>query len=327
MIRISTASWFSALAFLVGPSSTHSAQLEAEQFALLSGTEIVLVNAQEAELARLTSDKRAKFSLRWVPGSRRLSYEVKDDAGANRRLVIIDLKGDILNEIAILPRTDPPSYTYFRYVKEVTWLTENMVRVYASINNWNCGILDISVETGKELAAHLGQCGTFVDSADGKHVAYVSLTSGGPDEQRQETVQIDSEDLSYRGSNQVFRVISRPVWSEDSGNVAFVLKTGDTGMVSLAFLDVDGKSDRVPLPSHFGEEASLIWLGADVAVRNETEMLVVNKQEKRTVRATAAMVAQVEKIKSAERQKQQSLRFLDVLRKKFAATECVARPQ
>src|SRR6266496_1715022 len=99
MTRNSTSIWLLICAFVLGPPSGRPVQMQAERFALLKGTEIILLNDSETELASLTSDKRAKISLRWVPGGRRLSYEVKDNGDAMGRLVVIDLKGEILKEI------------------------------------------------------------------------------------------------------------------------------------------------------------------------------------------------------------------------------------
>ncbi len=327
MNRHPTANSYKVSTLLVLLGSVLSAQPQLPKVALLKGTEIILLDDEANELSRLISDKRPKGDLRWAPDGQRLAYQVRPDAGAKGHLVVVGLKGQILKEISIQPVTDPPSFQ-FRYIEDISWLTAHTVRIRGNTNNWNCGVYDIDVDSGKEVSGLIfGQCRAFVGSPDGKHVAYVSLLSGGSDEQRAETVEIDSEHLAYRSPDDALQVLTDPVWSEDSKSVAFIHKSAGLGEVTLAFLSILGKSDRVPLPSHFREGASLTWLGDDVAVRNETEMLVVSQREKRTVRATAAIVARVEQARSAQRRKQETLRSLGALRQKFGATECVALPE
>jgi hypothetical protein len=327
MTRNRTRNWYKVSVALLFLGPAWSMQAQPEKFALLRGAEILLLDGEGHELSKLTSDRRPKGNLLWAVGGQRLAYQVKADDGAKGRLVIIDLKGTVLKEISLQPVTEPPSFQ-FRYIEDVTWLTARTVRVHGSINNWNCGVYDVDVDSGEEIGGLMsGQCRDFVSSPDGKHVAYIGTTSGGPDEQRDDSVEIDSEHLVYRGPGDVLNVVTGPVWSDDSRRVAFVHKNARTGEAALAFLSIDGKSGRVPLPGHFGKGASLTWLGDDVAVRDETEMLAVSQRKKTTVRAAAAMVAKIEHAKSAERRKQESLRSLATLRQKFGATECVALPE
>jgi len=219
-------------------ASAGSLQAQRAKFALLKGAEIILLDGEGHELSRLISDKRPKGNLRWAPGGRRLAYQVKADEGPNGRLIIIDLTGQVLKEISLQPVTDPPSFQ-FRYIEEIAWLTAHTVRVHGSINNWNCGVYDVDVDSGEEISGLIaGQCRVFVSSPDGKHVAYLGATSDGADEQRRETVEIDSEHVAYYGPEGVLRVVADPVWSEDSQMVTFIHKSARTGEAALAFLSI-----------------------------------------------------------------------------------------
>jgi hypothetical protein len=314
-----------------------AAQAQQAEVALLKDvdetTVIILVDEHHKELARLTGDQRRKSDLRWVPDGERLSYHVADPNGALVRLVIVDLKGEILKEIPIEP--NDPEVWRPRFIQDIVWLTERKFRVFGSYNQWNYVTYDVDCETGAISNQLVGQ-GDFIDSPDGKNTAYLSETLGGPDEQRYETIEIEVHALGprvrdpahYTGPDKgVFRVVAGPIWSEDSKRVALIEKMLTTDEAVLGFLSVDGRSDRVPLPSHFDSTATLTWLGDNLAVRDDTEMLVVNYRQKRLVRANAELVTKVEAQLQAKKQKAESHRALNQLRQDCEAKEAIGRPE
>jgi len=101
MTRNRTRNWYKVSVALLFLGPAWSMQAQPEKFPLLRGAEILLLDGEGHELSKLTSDRRPKGNLRWAVGGRRLAYQVKADDGAKGRLVIIDLKGQVLKEISL----------------------------------------------------------------------------------------------------------------------------------------------------------------------------------------------------------------------------------
>ncbi len=144
--------------------------MPAQRIALLKADNVLLAGADGQITATLSNDRRPKSLLRWTQDGQRLSYIVPDTAGAKARLVVIDLSGKVLKEVAIRPMTDPPTEG-LRFVEQLSWITPEKVRVAGSINPHNCEMFDLEIETAAESNWQTGECGSFVASPDGRHVA------------------------------------------------------------------------------------------------------------------------------------------------------------
>ncbi len=117
--------------------------------AFLRGTNVILASQDGSAISELKAETRPKDTLRWLPDGGGLSYTVASQHGGKGRLVIIDLAGQITNEVEIRPPTDPPTEG-MRFVEDVDWVSENVVRIGGSINPRNCENFDLNVKTQKE---------------------------------------------------------------------------------------------------------------------------------------------------------------------------------
>lgn len=122
------------------------AALADNRIALLKDHDILLIGSDGQAAATLGRDTRSKSELRWLPDGRHLSYLVPGSSGAKASLVVVDLAGKVLQEVAIRPATDPPAEG-LRFVEDVAWVSELKIRVSGSINPRNCEMFDLDVET------------------------------------------------------------------------------------------------------------------------------------------------------------------------------------
>jgi len=132
--------------------------------------------------------------------------------------------------------------------ESISRVDRRRIAAYGSFNNWNCGVIYIDVEKGEEIAGGSGQCGSFSNSPDAKHVASLETTSGGPDEERIDNVVIGKS--SYPGGNPGNLVVTSLNWSPDSNRVASIQHNVNTGESALCVLSIQGRRTRVPSPSH-----------------------------------------------------------------------------
>jgi hypothetical protein len=134
-------------------------------------------------------DERGKWLLRWLPGGDRLSYFVKDSAGAMARIVVIDLNGRTLSEAPF--RTPDQHVIGMRFVEEAEWITDHEVRLSGSVNPWNCESLRFNIDSLEASDEHVGGCSSFHFSADGRHVAYLGLGRQEPEKDVRDAIMLD----------------------------------------------------------------------------------------------------------------------------------------
>jgi Tol biopolymer transport system component len=272
-----------------------------DRIALLKADDVIVVGADRKIITRLAGDSRHKSLLRWLPDGQRLSYLVPDDRGAKARLVVVDLKGTFVKEIPLRAVTDPPTEG-LRFVEDVAWISASDIRVMGSVNPRNCEIFDVDLATSKESNGHFGECGSFAESPDGNHLAYLRPVNQGADSDRKDSVEIDDEKNLYSGGDAGIRVISGPIWSEDSGRVAFIEKQRDSGEVAVTTISTGRNVDRVPVPADGLEHPKLMWVDSKLVIKDGAAFLIDSRL--RTVTpVTPSVSARIESIKRSERQK------------------------
>jgi hypothetical protein len=226
-------------------------------------------------------DERGKWLLRWLPGGDRLSYFVKDSAGAMARIVVIDLDGRILSEAPF--RTPDQHVLGMRFVEDAEWLTDHEVRLSGSANPWNSEILRFNIDSLKESDWHIGG-GDFHFSADGRHVAYLGLGRQEPENDVRDSIMLDDDLRLYpaAGAESHLRVLSGPFISEDSRRVAVLARSFSRGeRIVVAVLSITG-GDR-----------ELTWVGDLIAVGSGSGLFIVDPNKGTVLAPTAEMSERV----------------------------------
>ena len=294
-----------------------------ERIALLKGNDVLLAGADGQLIATLSSDQRAKSELRWLPDGQWLSYQVEDTHGAKARLVVVDLAGKIAKEIPIRPETDPPTEG-LRFVEDLSWVTARKVRVSGSVNPIRCEMFDLDIETAQESNWQMGECGSFIQSPDGKHFAYVEGTSGAEDERR-DSVGIDDDKVAYSDGGRM-RVLAGPVWSKDSSGVAVLEKRAGSGELDVTTVSITGRSASTPVPQYLSENPSLVFVDTRVVVRSAKGTMLVDPRKKSAGVAPEDVRLKVEQADRARETAAEAKRKLEAVTRRLGAREGVAWP-
>ena len=271
-------------------------------FAFIREGQIFLSAENGTPLRQIGNDPRTKADLGWDRASQRLSYRVDPDTDEKARLAVIDLSGRVVSEVAIRPRTDPPTEG-MRAVEGLTWTSEGKARIWGSINPTKCEMFDFDIVTRQKSNWQGGECGTFVASPDGKHIAELGPAFHfTPDEDLFEYLQIDNKEDFYPASEDSPKilVVAGPVWSPDSQMVALLekRKIGDEAAVTIVSLT--GAFTRVPVSLSILESPSLAWVGMKVvAGRRGVDELQIDSVTKRIGAATADITDELDRRKAA----------------------------
>src|SRR5262249_5372042 len=153
-------------------------------------------------------------------------------------------------EVPVRPPTDPPTEG-LRFVEQLDWVNSTKIRVGGSMNPRNCELFDLDVETGRESNWQMGACGSFVWSPDGKHVAYRGLLAMGPEDEQDDTIEIDDEKVVYAGGGQRINVSGSIKWSADSKTVAFLERLIGQTALNLTALTINGNFAKVAVSPKF----------------------------------------------------------------------------
>jgi len=283
---------------------------------------VIVLDTSGKVIAELMDDLRPKNKLRWLPDGGHLSYMVEPKDGAMARLAIIDLRGRILKEVSIRPRTNPP-IEVMRFVEDITWITARKIRVQGSVNPRNCEMFDLDIDTGKESNWQVGQCYSFVASPDDKHIAYLTGHPIVPDEELEDAVEMDDERVTYPDRNSSIRVLARPVWCPDSRRVAFIERQKLSGETALTILSVTSDFKKIGLPAHLAEGATIRWINSRIVVQSDRGSVLVDPDNTTMTMVTPDVQPRLEQIvKTEQRTKNFETRVEDI-RLKFGAREGV----
>jgi hypothetical protein len=267
--------------------------------------------------------------LRWLPGGRQLSYVVRDPGGAKARLVVVDLAGEVVREVAIRPPN--PSLGGFRFVEELSWVSTTKVRVGGSYNPYNCERVDIDAETGRESNWQIGECGSLVTSPDGKHFAELGLSGPQPEAEKDNTVEIDCRGprcqlggVAYRGGGFPIKVLAGPMWLTDSSAVGVVEKRLASGETAVTLLSVGGVVRTVPVPEAVADHPSLVALGSAVVVGEGPDRLLIDRDGTAPSPPAPDVIEQIERLRMVIAHSTSVSNQTQQLMKRLGAREAVA---
>jgi hypothetical protein len=280
------------------------------QLAFIRDNHVFIADSNAANPRQIDKDPREKADLHWDPFQKRISYFVGSYHNNELdRLVVIDFAGNQAAEASIRPGTE--SDLGLRFVEGLDWLPDGKARLWGSINPSNCEMFDFDVKTGQESNWQEGECGTFVASPDGRHIAALGLVQQLVSEkERFDTVQIDNREGLYGGGAADIFVLAGPVWSPDSQNIAVIEKRAHSGQAAVIILSLAGVATRIPVSSAILAHPALAWrkqgiiagsgsrsIRIDPATRNvypatpvdlaETRRLAVQRQQADALKTTA----------------------------------------
>lgn len=196
---------------------------------------------------------------------------MESQGGGKARLVVINLAGQITEEVEIRPPTEPPTEG-LRFVEDIDWVSDGVARIGGSINPKNCEIFDLSLESQKESNWQMGACGTFAYSPDGKHVAYSALEGYGPTEVGLMPIEIDGR-TAYKPSPADGPIVTPAVWSSDSSLLAFVEQGETVASVCVVSLDKPAQVVRSPFR---GIDSPPTWIAGRPVVKAEGNVYTVD---------------------------------------------------
>ena len=288
--------------------------------AALKDADIVLIDPT-GNATRISNDARPKWALRWLPDGTRISYLVPplnpDKVSQSwrmewPRLVISDLKGQIVSEIPLRPAEDSANPESIRAIETVEWISDTIVRFEGSFGPRNCAAFDVDFDSGRTLGEHDAECGSLTASPDGKHIAYLFPVSMGTWDDRLHRLEIDdSPALSAKGSRgrgtkvrtsvddapvsyagapgDPIHLEAGPVWSADSQWVAVlerrvsaevgrgeVPSQPQMGPISLTTISIRGEVRKAPVPSSAKDDPMLTWISGRVAIGHDSKGIVVD---------------------------------------------------
>lgn len=286
---------------------------------------VVIVDRNGHEIVRLSKDKRPKSALAWLPDGEHISYVVpsKEKSEPTGHLIVAAMSGSILNEVTV-----PSPDDGFRVDDMFTWISAHKVRIERSANPRNCGIFDLDVETMKISNRQLGACGTFTTSPDGRHVVHLGLLAITPDEDRADSVEIDSDSIVYAGEGNRVKLIAGPIWSADSQQIAFIERNLPSGELSVVVLSMAVHVQKVPLPNQLWDGSSVIvWNGTAVAVSTGGQSLLFDYMQRLTQRMTVEALSEIDHVRQARHDAEQTRAFLKKIVVQFRARDAVVSPE
>jgi hypothetical protein len=174
----------------------------------------------------------------------------------------------------------------------VSWISKSKVRVDGSVNPRNCEMFDLDVETGEESNGQFGECGSFAPSPDGKHIAYRGMVPQGPDEEREDTVEVDDGKVAYGGTGKL-RIRVGPIWSDDSRSVAVLEEAPGSSAVTILWLE--GRADKVPITAEALGSRYLRWAGEYIVVGSGSYRLAIDRRTRQTMPLSAEIARKLER--------------------------------
>jgi len=203
----------------------------------VKGTEIYSASLDGSNITQLTKDGLRKDLPKWSPEGSRIAY-MAASPNPFGEFTLITSTGKRLAHFPLLSEGERG----MRWIEGLDWLDGNHVVFWGSANPWNCTEVAFDVTNGDGVFGHLGTCGSFVRSPDGKSTAYWGPEGMGfSSDERRESLYVDGVDVYpqvvYPQTNSL-QFLSNPVWAADSQRVALVDRDVNTGITSLTILDV-----------------------------------------------------------------------------------------
>lgn len=245
---------------------------EAAPSAVFLRNQEVCVLGEGSPLRCLTHDGTDKAAPRWAPDGRRIAYVQRSGLrGMFARVVVMDEHGSVLQRMpigAVGPGND--GYGMMTTVADLRWLGTRRLVVEGHLNPSDSEYVLFDTESGATVAEIGDQSLGAGFSPDGLNWAVVSGVphfSGAAE--TTPTLEVGGRDvLVLKGGDASFA--SPPLWSDDAGRVAILIRRGEDGPVNQMALGeaVVGNTRIFDLP--FSEErVELGWCAGDPCVMRE----------------------------------------------------------
>lgn len=236
---------------------------------MVQGKEIA-IESDSGPVTLLTHDGVPKSLPVWSKDGEYIAFVEQADSGiALAKLVEIDRRGRLLNEVPIKPISPGEIASGMRYVESLQWLTANRIVASGSVNpsTVEYNILDPTNKKSVKEFFDDGHGAAF--SPDGNHYAYVSGNPHfSPTGDRALTLSIDDKAV-FSGTGDT-EFVAAPLWSADGHLLgalmadqkgpwsAVIVNTRSSASVSLVSLPFEPNA-REPI-----DAGSLFWSGNDL---------------------------------------------------------------
>jgi hypothetical protein len=266
--------------------------------AFTRGEALWIANADGSELVQL-----AEYGLRpaWSPDGSDLAYLLK----LNRQKSLAEIAVMTVATKEVRPIVFRPTIKNeagMRFVEELRLLDRNRIALIGSINPMNCQYVVVNINTGKETSWSLGLCGSFVTSPDRQHVTYPCAPGmSAPDEDLRQCINFENDRRAYTPPQPKGRVLTDPVWSADSTQIAVLEHNLQTQAKGVVVVPLKGEAIRVPLSSSFDAPLELQWAGNTLALKAGADRYTVDPVTKILRMADVDVEGQISK--QAERKR------------------------
>jgi hypothetical protein len=248
--------------------------------ALVRDSELWLAAIDGSGLVQLTNDGERKATPAWSQDGAKLAYlpEV-DRQKALSRIAVMTLETKEVRQFVFRPTS--ANIAGMRFVEQLRMLADNRIALIGSVNPVNCEYVVVDINSGKELSWSLGLCGSFVTSPDGKHVAYPGAPGMfTPEEDWRQRIEFDNDRRAYTPAGPSGRLLTDPVWSADSTQIAVLEHDLQTKAKGVVIVSLKGEVTRIPLPLSFEMPMELEWAGNTLALHAGGERYTIDPTAK-----------------------------------------------
>ncbi len=225
------------------------AQTAAVKAVYRKGNDLFTIGA-DGKPQQLTYDDIPKGNPLWSKDGTKIAFERKIDRGvAFDNLMVIDPEtGQTLANLLICPTSPEEGYA-IRFIEGIEWLTGDKIAAKGSIDPSSTQTFVYDINTGKELMDYVDNDGGAVFSLDGEHAASQNGSPHWtPEPDREPELEIDDERV-YPATGIHVRLLSDPVWSEDSARVAVVAEGYESKQRSVVVCGLKGGCQSTVLPT------------------------------------------------------------------------------
>jgi len=236
----------------------------------IRGNEVYRANNDGSGLVQITKDGVVKRNIRWSPDGSRLAYEAAvDRREAFFKFVVISADGKPLNTVREPKTMTPDAIRGARSIQFIEWAGDNRLVVYGDVNPNNCAYAVYDIDSNNVLSSDIVQCGMFSPNSSNTQFAYTSghgVGAGAPENWR-DYLTVGS--ASYPTSRpSTVRLLTKPVWSQDSSSVAFLEYDHATGSHNVVRVTTGGIATRILMSPNISMPATVRWIGDNLVLES-----------------------------------------------------------